>query len=276
MQPKKIATKALSLLLIATLMLPVRAADPPANGDPEPKFIWGILIKMIAPSVFSMFGEWLKGRLTQSLPGGTMTRIAADISGAAIVGLGQYLASRGGVATRDVVFVTSGENTVKDTPEKPLKVEGEQANYQGVHVALIGIDAAGNATGYRAVSEGFKSGERFKVRVVSTFAGLMAIDNVNPKGQQRQIYPPKPNTAVSLVAGKETLIPLGRDEYFQLTGSTGQEQLIFTVRDPRSLTDKPSQEKVFREDEKYGSNFVQEVTPNTFPVISQVLRLMHN
>jgi hypothetical protein len=275
MQPKKFATKALALMLIAALVLPVRAADPPANGDPEPKFIWGILIKLIAPSVFSMFGDWLKNRLVDALPGGTMTRIAADISGAAIVSLGNYFAGRGGVTTRDVVFVT-GENTVKDTPEKPLKVEGDQANYQGVHVALIGVDAAGNVTGYRAVSEGFKSGERFKVRVVSTFAGLMAIDNVNPKGQQRQIYPPKPNTVVSLVAGKETIIPLGRDEYFQLTGATGEEQLIFTIRDPRSLTDKPSQEKVYREDKDFGSNFVQEVTPNTFPVISQVLRLTHN
>lgn len=276
MQPKKIATRALSLLLIATLMLPVRAADAPDSGDPQPKFIWGILLKVIAPSVFSMFGEWLKGRLTQATPERTWMRVTADMSGAAIVGLGQFLVSRGGVATRDVVFVTSGENTVKDTPERPLKVEGDQANYQGVHVALIGIDAQGNATGYRAVSEGFRSGERFKVRVVATFPGLMAIDNINPKGQQRQIYPPKPNTAVSLVAGKEAIIPLGRDEYFQLAGNTGEEQLVFTIRDPKSLTDKPSPEKVYREDEKFGSNFVQEVTPNTFPVISQVLRLTHN
>jgi hypothetical protein len=275
MQLKQLRFKTLALLLALLMVFPSRAQDVPDKADVEPKFIWGILLKFIAPSVFSIFSEWLRGRLTEATPEGSLSRFVADVSGAVIVSIGQRLASRD-VTPKDVVLVTSGDNTVKDTPERPLKVEGDQANYQGAHVALIGIDAAGNAMGYRAVSEGFRSGERFKLRVVSTFGGLLGIDNVNPKGQQRRLYPPKPDTAVSLVAGKETFIPLGRDEFFQFTGATGEEQLIITIRDPRSLTDNGSQEKVYRQDEKFGSNFVQEVGPNTFPVISQVIRLSHN
>ena len=170
-------------------------------------------------------------------------------------------------AARDVVI---------GRPNKPLELQDKEANYQGVHVAIVTINAQGKPAAVRSVKDGFRSGERFKLRVVATFEGLVAIENINPKGEKKHIYPEN-NNVVAIAQGRETLIPLGDEEWFELTGNTGKEQLVVTVRDRRAFGEVASPSNIFRQDEKYGTNFVQEVSPNkTFPVITQSLTFDHS
>ncbi len=59
--------------------------------------------------------------------------------------------------------------------------------------------------------------------------------------------------------------------------SDASHPLVVTVRDRRAFGDAVSGNNIFRQDEKYGSNFVQEVSPNkTFPVITQSLTFDHS
>jgi hypothetical protein len=48
------------------------------------------------------------------------------------------------------------------------------------------------------------------------------------------------------------------------------------VRDPRSLqAGRAATARVFRKDESYGSNFVQEVKPGQYPVIAEAIGIEH-
>ncbi len=184
-----------------------------------------------------------------------------------------------GYAARSAILAENffmPRDVVIGRPNKPLELQDKEANYQGVHVAIVTINAQGKPEAIRSVKDGFRSGERFKLRVVATFEGLVAIENINPKGEKKHIYP-EGNNVVGIPQGKETLIPLGEDEWFELTGTTGKEQLVVTVRDRRAFGEAVSENRVFRQDEKYGTNFVQEVSPNkTFPVITQSLTFDHS
>jgi len=161
-------------------------------------------------------------------------------------------------------------------PKAALTVENGRENYQGVHVAIVGFNKAGSVTGLRPVTAGFKTGDRIKLKVLPTFEGIAVIENINPKGEREQIYPPKGSDVVKLKAGVEIFLPLDKDDYFEFAGVTGDEQLVVTIRDPRAFANNASKVEVSRKDEKEGSSFVQETPPGTFPVISQALKLKHS
>lgn len=258
---------------------PASTPAPAIDGSQEaeqPKFIWGLIIKFVAGQIFSMFAEWLAGKVVDKLVGGSpsdggiMSRLMSSKSSAIITSTDQATTElvSGGIAAKD--------STITGEPKTPLKVEGGNANYQGVHVAIIGADRAGNLTGFRPVTDGFKTGERIKLRVVSTFGGMLVIDNINPRGEQKQVYPPRMGDVVVLAAGEETLIPLGADQFLEFTGASGNEQLLITVRDKRAFGSAASTAQVYRKDESYGSNFVQETLTGTYPVIAQGIRLRHD
>jgi len=111
---------------------------------------------------------------------------------------------------------------------------------------------------------------------MSTFDGLLAIDNINPNGVQRRIYPAKQSQVVSLKAGEEVLLPLDKNQAFQFTGARGQEQLLIALRHPKAIDEGASRNPVYRRDELYGSNLVQEVAHNTYPAIFQSIKLQHD
>ena len=50
---------------------------------------------------------------------------------------------------------------------------------------------------------------------------------------------------------------------------------LITLRDPRAKGPAKSTAKVNRKDEKYGSRFVQEVTRDTYPSITEAIKLTH-
>jgi hypothetical protein len=179
--------------------------------------------------------------------------------------------------------ISDGPAELKETPQvaierpsTPITVSDGSPNYQGVHIAIVGTDRNGQITELRSVKAGFRTGERFKLRAISTFGGQLVIENINPKGERRQIYPGERGAVVVLQPGADTLLPLGANEFFEFARTTGEEQLVFSLRDPRAAGNAASREKVYRKDEEYGSHFVQPVTKDSYPVISESIRLEHH
>lgn len=267
--------RVLACFLILTLAAPGMAQQPAppakdAGGEEmQPKFIWGILIKFAVNYAVSAFGSYLLGKLTEQITPQSIANMLLRSKSASIVPLGSVAGSLGAKSAG------APENTVAGEPTTPLRVENGRENFQAVHVALMKFDRAGNALGFQPVTEGFRTGERFKLRVLPTFDGLLVIDNINPRNQRKQIYPAQAENVVKIAAGMEIMIPLGKDEYFEFAGATGDEQLVITLRDPRAFGAAAATAVVTRKDENNGSNFMQELTPNTYPVISQALKLKH-
>jgi hypothetical protein len=278
----------IAAVLLATIMAQAQAraeqttpvSTPlPVQGAPqvEAKFVWGVLLQLLVPGALKLFGDWAQNKLAERYDAGSVSRLAALAGGAAIVWLGEYTkVSLKAKGTRDIILVGAPANASLGQADADLKIIDGKENYQGVHIALLGFDAQGNPTGLRTIKDGFTTGERFKVRVLSTFEGLLSFDNINPVGARRQIYPATTEQAVKVPAGKEVLLPIGRDEYFQFAGATGDDKLVVTLRDPRTLSGgQASTATVKRKDEAYGSNFVQEVGPGRYPVIAESITLGH-
>lgn len=271
----RLARNSALLLLSFSLVAPRASAVEPlpmqsgtSQEAGEPKFIWGALISVLANYALSVFASWLKEKLTdrQALPG-KMDTIYANAATAHIIPLVEILLGRKSVGAE--------ENTTLTPPRTPLQVKSGQPNYQGMNLAVLGFDEKGQLKGLQALDQAFTSGDRIKLKVLPTFDGLMVIENINPKEERQQIYPPRQGSVVVLKQGVEVLLPLGRDEYFQFTGITGDERLVITLRDPRAVDNAASDAKANREDTANGSNFVQETPPGTYPVIAQSLTLRH-
>lgn len=272
----------LAVALAVALSLPA-LGQPPAPGKEAPpaaqeeelqeKVIWGLLIQYavskLSSHIFDIFLKWVMPKLTGGAAG-LAERVSALMSRDAAVSF----ASR----DADVDFVSTRERPAPDVvvgnPDKPLQVEADQANYEGVHVAIM-VDQGDGTVRFRPVTEGFRTGERFKLRVVSTFAGAMAIENINPRSERRQIYPPRPDQVVVVPKSTEVLLPFAPDQFFQFAGSTGREQLVLHVADLRAKRDSVSKNKVFRQDVKFGSNFLQEVGKGSYASIRQAIELQH-
>lgn len=285
MKPRTLIAAAAAAALIATstawAQQPAPPSGTPAAGTPDsaqtaevqPRFIWGILINYaisrLGSLAFDMFASYLTSKLTGGLvsnPGVLTQGIVSNLIGSS----GARLMPRSSVAV-----AARGADIVVGNPDTPLKVDGGKENYQGAHVALM-LANPDKTYSVRPVSDGFRTGERFKLRILSTFGGELTIENINPRGERRQIYPAGTDQVVSIEPGKETVIPLGEDQFFEFTRATGREQLVVNLADPRAVGAAASTNKVYRQDQKYGSNFVQEVTPTTFPHISQAIELQHS
>ncbi len=286
----KLSTRLIASVLAGALVLPpafaqqqpktlpqpaqAQAQSEAKDEQPEPKFIWGILINIaiskLSNYVFQVFTDWLTARLTAGLDS------AAD---AAIAHLtrdsGAKISSRGATPVLAVAGAAQPAPIVVGNPDKPLVADGKKENYQGVHVALMMSEDGGRRFAFRPVNEGFRTGERFKLRVVSTFGGELSIENINPRGERRQVFPPRADQVVALLPATETLIPMDPNQFFEFTGSTGREQLVINVADPRAVGAAASRSKIFRQDTKFGSNFLQEATGGTYPSIQQAVELVH-
>ena len=203
------------------------------------------------PQVFAKFSEWTKNRLTTK--GAGTAFIARSLSDSA-------------VGTTETLQLTATTTAITDDAG---------SDYQGAYIAIVGADSAGNATEVRPAKAGFKTGERFKLRALSTFGAHVVIENINAKGERRQIYPPEGTSVVVIQGGADTLLPLDAKEFFEFARTTGEEQLVISLRDPRAVGDAASRQQVFRKDEESGTHFVQEVAKGAYPLISESIRLEH-
>jgi hypothetical protein len=278
-------TRWIASLLLLSFVLPAHTqTTAPASASPstdtanpseevQPKFfIWGLLLNVAFKFAMSAFTEWRKNKQTADLNNPIdYKQLLINSAKAGFVST----ASGGVMGLFGFKSVGAEENTVADLPTKPIEQQNGQPNYQGAHVALLGFDRTNQLTGVRPVTAGFQTGDRLKLKVLPTFDALVVIENINPQGVRRQIYPPNPSEAVSLKAGTEVLLPLREDQFFEFAGVTGDEQLVITLRDPRAGGAAESKAEVSRKDEDSGSSFVQETAPGTYPVIAQSIRLKH-
>ena len=275
--PHRRGSRLLALFLAAHLLVAPASrawaqAEAPAQAGAEqvePKFGWGILLNIAFKFALSAFSEWASKKLTTELTDNALDRLRQNSRLAPIVPIAKYL----GFGAKSAGAV---ENARVGEPVTPLKVAPQgKENYQGMHVALVAFDPAGRPLGFRPLTDGFHSGQRFKLRVLATFDGLLVIDNINPKGERRQIFPAAAENALLVKAGTEILVPAAEQDYFEFTGAPGEEQLVLTLRDPRAKDGAASSAQVFRRDEAIGSNFVQETPPGSYPVIAQSIRFAH-
>ncbi len=261
-------------------------AQSDESPDLQPKFLplWGIVIKYVAGEVFSMFSQWMVAKMNEkyglNISSASNSAMAMDIARLAIE---HYRGSRdttGGAVieqnpTLAPVALKDAQRPTVGQPAAPLKLSDGTANYEGIHLAIVGADRNGTITELRPVKAGFHTGERFKLRAISTFGGLLVIENINPRGERKQIYP-APGAVIAIQPGSDTLLPLGSDEFFEFARTTGEEQLVISLRDPRAIGDAASKEKVYRKDEDYGSHFVQEVSKGKYAAITESIRLQHD
>jgi hypothetical protein len=256
---------------LAAMLRPRRAlAQGSADDEVKPKIIWGILIKLASDYVLQIFTDYLKDRISSDLSPDSILKMLLNNQSASIVPLTSIVPALFGAKS-----AAGAENTVEGTPSTPLRVDQGRENYQAVHVSLIKFDRAGKALGFSPLGSVFTTGDRFKLQVLPTFDGVLSIDNINPRHEQRQIYPPRADDVLSIKRGIEILVPLGKDQYFEFAGATGEEQLLLTVRDPRSFGPGAAKATVTRRDEPNGSDFLQEVAAHEYPVISQTIRFQH-
>lgn len=198
------------------------------------------------PEVFAKFSQW------------TQARITSHGSGTAFIA--RSLSDRP-VGANESQPLTATTTAITDDAG---------SDYQGAYVAIVAADGE-----VRPIKAGFKTGERFKLRALSTFGAHVVIENINAKGERRQIYPPEGTSVVVIQGGADTLLPLDAKEFFEFARTTGEEQLVISLRDPRAVGDAASRQKVFRKDEESGTHFVQEVAKGAYPLISESIRLEH-
>ncbi|MGI9135366.1 MAG: hypothetical protein ACR2I0_15725 [Rhodoferax sp.] len=243
---------------------------PAAADEVQPKFLWwGLLLDIAYKYVVQAFSTWASAKLTDDLTSpGKLLALVRNSAQAIIVPIADFMP----LGSKSVA---SMENTGAAEPSAPMQLDNGQENYQGAHVAIVGFDRQGQATGLQPVAAHFRTGERIKLKVLPTFDALLVIENIDPQGRRTQIYPEQSATALSIKRGAEILVPVAGDEFFEFADSTGDEQLVITLRHLRAFGAAESTQAVHRKDEARGSSFVQQTAPGRYPVIAEAIRLTH-
>jgi len=100
---------------------------------------------------------------------------------------------------------------------------GEPSSRQaGMSVSVL-VASAGGELIPRATDAPFRTGERFRLRVLPTVNGTLVIANTNPAGLTREVL------RLPVRAGLEALVPAGEDSEFQLVGQAGEDVLHLSL-----------------------------------------------
>jgi hypothetical protein len=262
--------------LIALLVLPFISQAAPvqetkpavdATGDEaiQPKFIWGILIKFVASKAFEVFAEWAQKALAQSLNDALMVSRSAAVTAPGVAMLAPAQKSVGSI----------NPNVTDVAPSTPLVVANGKENYQGAMLSLLILQPDGLSFKVRAISEGFKSGEQFRIRIASTFDGELSLDNINPQGARNRLYPANTQQIVKIKSGAPVILPLDADSLFEFDDVAGEEKLVVTLRDPRAQGDATATTTVHRQENAQGTGLLQEVSAGKYPAIAESIALQH-
>jgi hypothetical protein len=242
----------------------VKKTTPQTAEDdkPEPKFIWGLLLNVVLSKVGSALMDWALNKLTDRL----------DLGFGGLLKKSENVAFVPEVPRQSQRTVWDMENIVLGEPPSGLKLENGQENFQGLVVSLAVFDAKGQPLEFRPINASFKTGEKFKLRVLSTFDGQFTVHAQSPSGKRQKLFPQR-DQAISVPKGQELLIPAQRDLFFEFSGQTGDERLLISMVGTESGSTE-STKPVYRKDDKMGSFFVQESLQQA-PVIVQTLKLRH-
>ncbi|MCS6764582.1 MAG: hypothetical protein MO853_12275 [Candidatus Protistobacter heckmanni] len=203
-------TRLVCLSVAAGLLMPAPASfGQTKDDDLQPKFIWGILIKIAIDAIFPAIAKYMVQKLTANFNPATYVNMllkSKDVEFTPVPSI---------AAPPDFGMV---ENTVICKPDKPLLTPEGKENYQGLTVSLAMFDKQGTPAGFRAIGASFAGGERFKLRVLATFDAAVSIDAINPpSGARGGLYPTGGRIAL-LKRGEEVLLPVEPDLFFEFTG----------------------------------------------------------
>lgn len=230
----------------------------------QPKFVWGILIDFIASKAFQIFFDWASKKVFQGMEQSlTIAREAA--------------VSAPGAATLAIQRKSSpiAPNVTDSAPSSLMVVENGKENYQGAILSLLVLQPDGRSLTVRPISAGFKSGEKFRIRIGATFDGELSLDNINPQGERSRLYPAQTDQIVKMKSGTPVILPLDKDSFFQFDEVAGEEKLVITLRDPRAQGDAAAQTLVHRQENAQGTGLLQEVVAGKFAVIAESIALQH-
>lgn len=274
------ARRGMAAFLMVLLVLPLAAragdaatADKPrpagsqsGTEEPQPKFIWGLLLKFAASKAFEVFFDWAQKKMFSgmTLPQYLTRESAVSKPGDAVLAPAQ----KGGVMPL-LPKVTDA------APAVPLAVENGRENYQGAMLSLLVLQPDGETLAVRPVSAGFRTGEKFRIRIGATFGGELALDNINPHGERSRLYPADTGQVVRIKPGVPVILPLEKDSFFQFDEEAGEEKLVVTLRDPRAQEGAASQAMVHRQENTQGTGLLQEVEKGKFAAIAESIALQH-
>lgn len=172
----------------------------------------------------------------------------------------------------------------------PNKPWDGRANYQGVAVSAVMLDAQNRVIETRSLASAFRSGERFKLRLVSTSDAIVTLDalraapgTIGPNGVLMmaptwggQLYPARADQVVQIKAGDVVHIPLGANEYFTFDNTTGTDLLSLNVRHPQAGNQQQmNRQPVYRQDAAAMTTYSQLAQAGSFLALTQVLALQH-
>lgn len=241
------------------------SAEAPGGEPAQPKFIWGILLKFAASKAFEIFFQWTAEKMFQGMaPPSLLPRDAAVTApGAATLA----------PAPKGIALMTPG--VTDQAPGTPLAVKDGRENYQGAHLSLLVLQPDGQTFVVRPVSAGFVSGEKFRIRIGATFEGDLALDNIDPQGERKRLYPSSAEQVVRIRSGTPVILPLEPDSFFQFDEVAGEEQLVISLRDPRAQGEAAAQTRVHRQENAQGTGLLQEVAPGKYAAIAESVALQH-
>lgn len=180
----------------------------------------------------------------------------------------------------DVPFAGGGLQTVAGA-------SWSAANYQGVEVSVVVLNQLNQPTEVRPLSAPFHQGERFRLRVTSTFDTLVSVDSYRPGSVQRndfvlgqtawagQFYPVQPDRAVGLRAGEAVSLPMGSNEYFVYATDAGIDRLVLNLRSAQAGAGAADTQPVYRQDTDQATFYTQLAEAGHFPSFSQAIPLHH-
>ena len=179
-------------------------------------------------------------------------------------------------ATGGVYYPAPVSTELSGLPNAPyVAPTSGKPNYAGVGISLIIVNDAGVPIEQRPLSASFRTGERFKIRLVTSFEGLVEIDTINPRGVRNRTYPQNTSYAVMVRPREEIFLPRDLDETFQFSGDTGKEKLIVSVRDPAALN-RALKPLVYRFGTEEMTQLIQPLVNGEPPSIAVEMELMHS
>lgn len=152
---------------------------------------------------------------------------------------------------------------------------GEGLNYQGLHAALLLVDAKTGRAAPAPLSTRLKRGQRFRVQLTATFDGIAAIDQVlGPawQGQRTGQVFPAPGQMVEFKAQQTVTLPLQPGQFFMLGNRPAGERLVVVARHAKAgSAETRSDQPAYRQENSAGSSYLQLVPKGRYPAIEQVL-----
>ncbi len=231
----------------------------------QPKFIWGILLKFAASKAFEIFFQWTTEKMFQGKAQPSMLPRDAAVTAPGAATLAP--------AQKGIALIAP--RVTDSAPDIPLVVEGGRENYQGAHLSLLVLQPDGQTFAVRPVSAGFVSGEKFRIRIGATFEGELTLDNIDPQGERKHLYPSNPEQVVKIRSGTPVILPLEPDSFFQFDEVAGEEKLVISLRDPRAQGEAAAQTRVHRQENAQGTGLLQEVAPGKYAAIAESIALQH-